>query len=162
MTGMNHARHTEGAFETVIESVLLANGYVSHTPESFDRPTALFPQPVLDFIQATQPKEWKALEALHGEKTGAQVLADLVKWIDANGSLSTLRHGFKCYGKTLRVATFKAAYEDPVQLLYASSIVLSAGVLLIGWGLFIRLNRYAEELEPEAMAQAKSEDRKFN
>lgn len=125
MTGMNHARHTEGAFETVIESVLLANGYVSHTPESFDRQAALFPQPVLDFIQATQPKEWKALEALHGEKTGAQVIADLIKWIDANGSLSTLRHGFKCYGKTLRVATFKAAHDLNAELeaRYAANLV---------------------------------------
>ena len=122
---MHPARHTEGAFETVIESVLLANGYVSHPPEGFDRQAALFPQPVLDFIQATQPKEWKALEALHGEKTGAQVIADLIKWIDANGSLSTLRHGFKCYGKTLRVATFKAAHDLNAELeaRYAANIV---------------------------------------
>ena len=31
--------------------------------------------------------------------------------MDANGSLATLRHGFKCYGRTLRVAFFKAAHE---------------------------------------------------
>ena len=59
------------------------------------------------------------------------------------------------------VATFKAVHEDPAQLLYAASILLAAGVLLAGWGLFIRLNRYAEELEPEAMAEAKREDQKF-
>jgi hypothetical protein len=59
------------------------------------------------------------------------------------------------------VATFRAAHEDPVQLLYAASILLGAGVLLAGWGVFIRLNRYAEELEPEAMAEAKREDRKL-
>lgn len=60
------------------------------------------------------------------------------------------------------VATFKAAYQDPVQLLYAASILISAGVLLIGWGVFIRLNRYAEELEPEGLAEAKSEDKKLD
>ena len=59
------------------------------------------------------------------------------------------------------VATFRAAQEDPAHLLYAASIVLSAGVLLAGWGVFIRLNRYAEDLEPEAMAAAKSEDKKL-
>ena len=59
------------------------------------------------------------------------------------------------------VATFRAAQEDPAHLLYAASIVLSAGVLLAGWGVFIRLNRYAEELEPEAMAAAKGEDKKL-
>ena len=59
------------------------------------------------------------------------------------------------------VATFKAAHEDPANMLYAASIVLSAGVLLVGWGVFIRMNCYAEELEPEAMAQAKREDKKL-
>jgi type I site-specific restriction-modification system R (restriction) subunit len=31
--------------------------------------------------------------------------------MDANGSLATLRHGFKCYGRTLHGAYFKAAHE---------------------------------------------------
>ena len=31
--------------------------------------------------------------------------------MDANGSLATLRHGFKCYGRTLHAAFFKAAHE---------------------------------------------------
>ncbi len=30
--------------------------------------------------------------------------------MDTYGSLHTLRHGFKCYGRTLRVAYFKAAH----------------------------------------------------
>jgi hypothetical protein len=59
------------------------------------------------------------------------------------------------------VATFRASREDLAGLLYAASLLLAAGVLLAGWGLFIRLNRYAEELEPEAMAEAKQEDRKL-
>ena len=59
------------------------------------------------------------------------------------------------------VATFKAVHEDPTQLLYAASILFAAGVLLACWGVFIRFNRYAEELEPEAMAEAKREDRKL-
>lgn len=58
------------------------------------------------------------------------------------------------------VATFRA-HEDPAQLLYAAAILCSIGLLLAGWGVFIRLNRYAEELEPEAMAEAKREDRKL-
>ena len=31
--------------------------------------------------------------------------------MDANGALATLRHGFKCYGRTLHAAFFKAAHE---------------------------------------------------
>jgi Ni/Fe-hydrogenase subunit HybB-like protein len=59
------------------------------------------------------------------------------------------------------VATFKSIHEDLTQLLYAASLLASVGVLLAGWGIFIRLNRYAEELEPEAMEAAKREDRKL-
>lgn len=58
------------------------------------------------------------------------------------------------------VATFKAR-EKPELLLYAAAMFASVGVILAGWGLFIRLNRYAEELEPEAMAEAKQEDAKL-
>ncbi len=59
------------------------------------------------------------------------------------------------------VATFRAAHEDAAQLMYSASLLLATGVLLAGWGVFIRLNRYAEEIEPEAMAEAKAEDRKL-
>ncbi len=61
-------------------------------------------------LSTTQPTEWAKLESLHGERTGPQVLTDLCKWLDPYGSLHTLRHGFKCYGRTLRVAFFKAAH----------------------------------------------------
>jgi hypothetical protein len=51
-------------------------------------------------------------------------------------------------------------HEDTSRLPQAASIGIAAGVLLAAWGLFIKLNKSAEELEPEAMEQAKSEDRK--
>ncbi len=104
-------RHSESAFETVIEGHLLANGYISVDRDGFDRERAIFSDVVLSFIRETQKKEWDKLEALHGEKTGEQILTDLCKWLDANGSLATLRHGFKCYGRTLHIAFFKAAHE---------------------------------------------------
>ena len=109
--GMREARHSEGAFETVIEAHLLENGYVPITSEAFDRERAIFPDTVLSFIRETQSKEWAKLESLHGDKTGEQILGDLCKWMDIHGSLAMLRHGFKCYGRTLRAAYFKAAHE---------------------------------------------------
>jgi type I restriction enzyme, R subunit len=105
------SRHSETAFETVIEAHLLGHGYVRLDREGFDPERAIFPEMVLAFIRETQPAEWEKLEALHGAKTGEQIVGDLCKWMDANGSLATLRHGFKCYGRTLRVAFFKAAHE---------------------------------------------------
>jgi type I restriction enzyme R subunit len=104
-------RTNEAAFETVIETHLLQNGYVRIAREGFDRERAICPETILAFIRETQPREWAKLEALHGEKTGEQILTDLCKWMDVNGSLATLRHGFKCYGRTLQLAFFKAAHE---------------------------------------------------
>ena len=59
------------------------------------------------------------------------------------------------------VATFKVLHDDLSQLVNAAVFLMAVGVLLAGWGVFIRLNRSAEELEPEAMAQAKREDKKL-
>ncbi len=59
------------------------------------------------------------------------------------------------------VATFKALHENPSELLYAASLLASVGILLAAWGVFVHLNRSAEELEPEAMADAKREDMKL-
>ena len=100
----------ELAFETAIEAHLLENDYVSVARDGFDRERAVFPETVLAFVRETQPKEWGKLEALHGDRTGEQILDDLCKWMNIHGSLATLRHGFKCYGRTLRAAYFKAAH----------------------------------------------------
>jgi hypothetical protein len=59
------------------------------------------------------------------------------------------------------VGTFKALHENPAWLPYAAATLVSVGILLAGWGMFIRFNRSAEELEPEAMAEAKREDKKL-
>jgi hypothetical protein len=59
------------------------------------------------------------------------------------------------------VATFKALHEDLSQLPYAAALIVAAGVLLAAWGVFIRLNRYAEELEPRELKEATQEDEKL-
>jgi hypothetical protein len=51
--------------------------------------------------------------------------------------------------------------DAPELLPYAASVGFAAALLLVAWGIFIRLNRSAEELEPEAMQAAKREDRKI-
>ncbi|CAN5376347.1 hypothetical protein BH09PSE6_BH09PSE6_00160 [soil metagenome] len=58
------------------------------------------------------------------------------------------------------VATFKAIHQDLQTLAYASMLLVATGVLLAGWGVFVKLNTAAEALEPEAMEDAKAEDRK--
>jgi hypothetical protein len=58
------------------------------------------------------------------------------------------------------VLAFRVSQNAPEQLPYVASIGLTAAALLVAWGVFVRLNRSAEELEPEAMQAAKREDRK--
>lgn len=103
-------RTSEAAFETAIEAILLSDGYERIDTNGFNRERAIFPDESLAFIRATQPKVWGKLEALHGEQTGARVLESLCKWLDTYGALATLRHGFKCFGKTLRIAFFRPAH----------------------------------------------------
>ena len=58
------------------------------------------------------------------------------------------------------VAVFQILHDDPRLLPHAASVAVAAAALLASWGVFVRLNRAAEELEPEAMEDAKEEDHK--
>jgi hypothetical protein len=59
------------------------------------------------------------------------------------------------------VSVFEFIHSDPEKLPQAASVGIAAAVMLAAWGVFIRLNKSAEELEPEEMERAKSEDRKL-
>jgi hypothetical protein len=60
------------------------------------------------------------------------------------------------------VLAFRFSHEAPENLPHAAVVGFSAAALLIAWGFFVKLNRSAEELEPEAMRDAKAEDKKVN
>jgi len=60
------------------------------------------------------------------------------------------------------VSVFELLHDDPTKLPYATAIGASAALLLVAWAVFVHLNRGAEELEPEAMEEAKSEDREVD
>jgi hypothetical protein len=59
------------------------------------------------------------------------------------------------------VLVFKFSHSAPENLPYAAMTGFAAAALIVAWGVFVRLNRSAEELEPEAMREAKDEDRKL-
>jgi hypothetical protein len=59
------------------------------------------------------------------------------------------------------VLVFRYSHEAPENMAYAAIVAVSAAALMAGWGVFIRLNTSAEELEPEGMRQAKEEDKKM-
>lgn len=59
------------------------------------------------------------------------------------------------------VAVFAALRTDLEDLRFAGWIGFAVAALLIAWGAFVWLNRSAEEIEPEAMREAKQEDKKL-
>jgi hypothetical protein len=56
------------------------------------------------------------------------------------------------------VVVFRLIHDAPEKLPQASALGVATALLFAAWGVFVRLNRAAEELEPEAMAKAKKED----
>ncbi len=116
--------HTEQDFEAGIEAGLLGHGgFEKRTSKDFDENTALFPTDVIGFLKDSQPSRWAQLEALRTDKTETTVLDALVKELDLKGTLHVLRHGFKCYGKTLRLAWFQpnSGMNPEAAALYATN-----------------------------------------
>ena len=102
------AGHSELAFEIAIEAGLTgAGGYKKRDASAYDEALALFPDDVIGFLQDSQSAKWGQLEALLGDKTSATVLDSLAKELEIKGTLHVLRYGFKCYGKTFRLAQFR-------------------------------------------------------
>lgn len=58
------------------------------------------------------------------------------------------------------VGVVEALHRDPRELPHAASVALAAAALLAAWGVFVRFNRSVEELEPEGLSEARSEDAK--
>ena len=117
------AQTSEKAFETYLEQILTQGGWQAGTPAEWDKARALFPERILDFIQATQSHLWRDMASLQGDKLKPMLLDALGKELDIKGSLHVLRHGFKFYGKLFRLAYFKPAHalSPDVLALYAQN-----------------------------------------
>ncbi len=104
------ATHTEQAFETNVESMLLSRGWRKGDLAEWDVDRALFPARVVAFIRDTQPDEWVQMASLHGTDFEERIVATLARELDTKGSVEVLRHGFKFYGRTFRLAYFAPAH----------------------------------------------------
>ncbi|MGC3987833.1 MAG: type I restriction endonuclease [Pseudorhodoferax sp.] len=99
--------HKEIDFENDVEHALVTHGgFEKGDPNAYNTEAALFPTEVVAFVQKTQPKIWTRLTQLDAAKAPALLLDSLVKELAAKGALAILREGFKCVGKTVRLAYF--------------------------------------------------------
>ncbi len=114
---------TEKAFEAYIEETLAARGWIAGDNLLWDKQKALFPEYALDFIKTTQADLWKQMEKLHGAELSGKLIDTLVKERNTKGTIHILRHGFKFYGKTFKLAFFKPAHGlvQETQVLFAQN-----------------------------------------
>ena len=95
----------ERAFESYVQEMLLTgSGWQQGTNAEWDVERALFPARIITFIQDTQARLWAEMQTLHGTGLESMLITALVKELDIKGTLHILRHGFKFYGKTFRLA----------------------------------------------------------
>jgi len=100
-------KHREIHFEAALEAALCtpAGGYtVGITP--LDARRGLFGADVLAFIEASQQRAWAQLSGMLGATLATTVLDTLGRELASKGALHVLRYGFKCFGRTLRLAYF--------------------------------------------------------
>jgi len=108
----------ERAFETYVEEILLTRGgWKQGTNAEWDKERALFPAQILAFLRETQAKLFGEMQSLHGSGLESLLVNTLVKELDSKGALHVLRHGFKFYGKTFRLAYFKPAHGANFEVL---------------------------------------------
>lgn len=101
----------ESAFEANIEAHLLGHGWGRLAPSGYDRKLGLFPDEVVEFVKASQPKAWQQLVTRHGGEAIAvdKFLTVVVKAIEHRGTLDVLRNPVKDSGVPVRLAYFKPA-----------------------------------------------------
>ena len=104
--------HNEIEFENEICEHLAANGWMySSNDDGYDRARALFPEDVLAWVQATQPKGWDAIVKNHGTQAADVLLTRLRDSLNQRGTLDVMRHGVELLGlrQPLALAQFKPA-----------------------------------------------------
>ena len=103
---------TEKRFEADIEEYLLTNGgYTKCDMSTYDKENAIDLPVLVDFIQRTQPKEWKKQVNRYGENAASQLYRRFQDEVANNGLLYVMRHGFSDLGAKFRVVYFAPASD---------------------------------------------------
>ncbi|MDJ0902077.1 MAG: DEAD/DEAH box helicase family protein [Xenococcus sp. MO_188.B8] len=110
----------ETTFETaIVDSLIESGGYTQGVPKNYSPELGIFKAEVLEFIQATQPKQWQKLADIHVDDIKNRLIQRLYKEMDLRGSLDVIRNGITDYG-----VRFKLAYFKPESSLNPDTIAL--------------------------------------
>ena len=141
---------SERAFEDAIECALLRHGpdawpddptgveepppeygddplpgsFYKRRSSDYDRGLCLIPADLVDFLLATQPKEWAKLKQHYGADVKPRFLGRLSREIARRGALDVLRNGVKDSGCKFRLAYFRPAsgLNEELQRLHAANL----------------------------------------
>lgn len=98
----------ERQFEEDIESFFLTEkGGYTKTNDTYDPNVGLYTDTLINFIKATQPREWTRFENTCNSDPVKKFCVAFNNACDTFGLISVLRHGFKHRGITFRVCYFK-------------------------------------------------------
>lgn len=101
---------TENTFETaLVQTLIEQGGYTQGNAEDYSKELGMFKYEVIAFLQASQPKRWAKISAIHGADTDNRIIQRLYKELDLRGSLDVLRNGFVDYGVRFQMAYFQPA-----------------------------------------------------
>jgi type I restriction enzyme R subunit len=119
------AENAAGAREASWPHGEVASGfYRKRRPDDYDRILYLLPRDVVDFVLATQPKEWGKLKQHYGVAVQEQFLKRLASEIERRGALDVLRNGIKDSGVKFQLAYFRAAsgLNEQTRRLYQANL----------------------------------------
>jgi len=103
--------HREKYFEEYIVKQLAARGWLEGDTTGYDQNHALFPEDLVEWIKATQPKKWEKLIAGNGDKATGTLMDRLAQALEKDGTVNVLRYGFKIAGAG-EVALSESLPED--------------------------------------------------
>lgn len=82
-------------------------GYHRRTTEDYDKSLCLIPKDLLDFIKATQPKQWRKLKKLEGDDAEQVLLKRVKQQVDRKGTVYVLRNELKISGCRFKLTYFR-------------------------------------------------------
>lgn len=95
---LSDTAHREKHFEAYIVQQLAARGWLVGETSGYDQNRALYPEDVVAWVQATQPRKWEKLVAGNGDKAVATLMDRLAQALDKDGTVQVLRKGIKLAG----------------------------------------------------------------
>lgn len=90
--------HRERYFEEYVVKQLAARGWKVGEASGYDQNHALYPEDLVEWVEATQPNRWDKLVAGNGDKAAATLMDRLARELEREGTVQVLRKGIKVAG----------------------------------------------------------------